>query len=82
MTALPPSARGQQNVKPNLMIDLSRRLAQNAYNEKTNPTGIIDLGSASNALMLDEMESWLKTTETAEDKRNCGLSVAVSFPIF
>ncbi|PSR99291.1 pyridoxal phosphate-dependent transferase [Coniella lustricola] len=71
MTAFPPSTRGQQNVKPNLMIDLSRRVAQNAYDEKTNPTGIIDLGSASNALMRDEVESWVKRTETAGDIRNC-----------
>ncbi|KAF3765601.1 hypothetical protein M406DRAFT_36947 [Cryphonectria parasitica EP155] len=51
------------------MIDLSRRLAKNAYDEKTNPDGIVDLGSAINELMLDDLEKWLRNKETTEDRR-------------
>lgn len=71
MTALPPSHRGQQNVQPDIMIDLSRRVAENTYDKETNPDGIVDLGSAKNELMLDDLERWLKNSETAEDRRNC-----------
>lgn len=71
MPALPPSRRGQQNVKPDLMIDLSREVAQNAYNKKKNPDGIVDLGSAVNELMLGDLQKWVKNHEAAEDTRNC-----------
>lgn len=71
MPALPPSRRGQQNVKPDLMIDLSREVARNAYSKNGNPGGIIDLGSSKNHLMLDELQKWVKNHETADDRRNC-----------
>lgn len=72
MTPLPPSRRGQQNVKPDLMIDLSRRVAENAYDKKSNPGGIVDMGSAINELMIDDLLRWQKKHETAEDRRKCG----------
>lgn len=76
MPALPPSRRGQQNVKPDLMIDLSREVAQNAYNKNDNPSGIIDLGSSKNHLMLNDLQKWVKNNETADDRRNCKRSHA------
>ncbi|KAF4463666.1 aminotransferase class I and II [Fusarium albosuccineum] len=60
MTELPASERSRRNLQPDLMIDLSRRMASDSYDAQKNPTGIVDLGSALNDLMLDEMESWAK----------------------
>lgn len=74
MPAFPPAKRGLQNVKPDLMIDLSRKIADNAYDKKVNPDGIIDLGSAKNEVMLDDLEVWLKKHETAVDKKNCNVT--------
>lgn len=53
------------------MIDLSRRLAHNAYNKRSNPTGIVDLGSATNELMLDELQNWLGKNKRSDDKAKC-----------
>lgn len=47
-------------MKPDLMIDLSRRLEKDAYHPSKNPKGIIDLGSAVNELMLDDIASWTR----------------------
>ncbi|KAH0428537.1 aminotransferase class I and II [Colletotrichum camelliae] len=58
--ALPPSRRGRRNVQPDLMIDLSRRLEQDQYHPSKNPKGIIDLGSAVNELMLEDIASWTR----------------------
>lgn len=55
------------------MIDLSRRLAHNAYDKKSNPTGIVDLGSATNDLMLDELLKWMSKNKRGEDKAKCKL---------
>lgn len=71
MASFPTSRRGQENVKPDLMIDLSRRVAENAYDEKSNPGGIVDMGSAVNQLMLDDLLKWQKKRETPQDRRNC-----------
>lgn len=68
MPALPPSNRGQDNVHPDLMIDLSRRLARNAYDRKSNPSGIVDLGSATNELMLGELQKWYSKYKRTDDK--------------
>lgn len=46
-------------MRPDLMIDLSRRMAENQYDEKTNPEGIVDLGSALNDLMEDDLAPWV-----------------------
>lgn len=73
MAPLPPSRRGQRNVKPDLMIDLSRRVAENAYDKKANPGGIVDMGSAINELMIDDLLRWQRKHETAEDRRKCAL---------
>ena len=53
------------------MVDLSRRLAQNAYHKKFNPTGIVDLGSAKNELMLDELQTWLARHGDEKDEAEC-----------
>lgn len=50
------------------MIDLSRRLAQNTYHKKFNPSGIVDLGSAKNELMIDELQTWLARHDDEKDK--------------
>lgn len=71
MPPLPPSRRGQDNVKPDQMVDLSRRLAQNAYDKKSNPSGIVDIGSAKNELMLDELQTWLAKYDDSRDKAEC-----------
>lgn len=71
MPPLPPSRRGQDNVRPDQMIDLSRRLAQNAYHKKFNPSGIVDLGSAKNELMIDELQTWLARHDDEKDKAEC-----------
>lgn len=71
MPALPPSRRGQKNVKPNLMIDLSREVARNVYDKRSNPDGVVDLGSSKNGLMLDDLQKWIKTHESVDDRRNC-----------
>lgn len=68
---LPPSRRGQQNVKPDLMIDLSREVARNAFDRNSNPSGIVDLGSSVNVMMLDELQKWVATHETAQDRMDC-----------
>lgn len=81
MAPFPTSRRGQQNVKPDLMIDLSRRVAENAYNKNSNPTGIIDLGSAVNDLMIDDLGKWIKKHETSEDRKNCPLPVLLSIAL-
>lgn len=60
MTPLQPSKRALANIKPDLMIDLSRKLAQDEYDASTNPNGIVDLGSAINTLMQDDLGSWLQ----------------------
>lgn len=53
------------------MIDLSRRVAEDAYDEKFNPGGIVDMGSAVNQLMLDDLLKWQKKHETPQDRRRC-----------
>ncbi|KAK2728894.1 1-aminocyclopropane-1-carboxylate synthase-like protein [Colletotrichum kahawae] len=58
--ALPPSRRGRQNVRPDLMIDLSRQLEENKYHPTKSPKGIIDLGSAVNELMLEDIAGWTR----------------------
>lgn len=55
------------------MIDLSREMARNTYHKNSNPDGIIDLGSAENHMMLDALQTWAKSHETADDRRNCNL---------
>lgn len=71
MPALPPSRRGQQNAKtPNWMTDLRREVARDAY-DKSNPGGIVDLGSAENLLMLGALQKWTRSHETADDRSNC-----------
>lgn len=71
MPPFPPSQRGQKNVKPDLMIDLSRRVEENAYDKKSNPDGIIDLGSATNDLMKKDLARWIKKHETEDDRQRC-----------
>lgn len=71
MPSFPTSRRGQQNVKPDLMIDLSRRVAENAYDKKSNPGGIVDMGSSINEMMLEDLVRWQKKHETSEDRRKC-----------
>ncbi|KAF6794189.1 1-aminocyclopropane-1-carboxylate synthase-like protein [Colletotrichum sojae] len=58
--ALPPSRRGRQNIQPDLMIGLSRMMEKDRYDSLKNPQGIIDLGSAINELMLDDIAAWTK----------------------
>lgn len=58
--ALPPSRRGRQNIQPDLMIDLSRMMEKDRYDPLKNPEGIIDLGSAINELMLDDIAAWTR----------------------
>lgn len=53
------------------MVDLSRRIAQNAYHKKFNPSGIVDLGSAKNELMMDELQTWLARHDDEKDKAEC-----------
>lgn len=53
------------------MIDLSRRLARNAYDRKSNPSGIVDLGSATNELMLGELQKWYSKYKRNDDKARC-----------
>ena len=71
MAALPPSKRGLKNVKPDLMIDLSRKLEGNRYHPKTNPDGIIDIGSAYNELMLHDLEVWTRRNFHTKDVQSC-----------
>lgn len=59
------------------MIDLSRRLAQNAYDKKSNPSGIVDLGSANNELVLDELQTWLARHEDGKDRAECKTTLSV-----
>ncbi|GJD00757.1 1-aminocyclopropane-1-carboxylate synthase-like protein [Colletotrichum higginsianum] len=70
MSPLPPSKRGWDTVRPDLMIDLSRRLAADEYHPIKNPEGIVDLGSAINGLMQQDLGPWvrrrLKGLPTAE----------------
>ncbi|CCF34408.1 hypothetical protein CH063_06406 [Colletotrichum higginsianum] len=70
MSPLPPSKRGWDTVRPDLMIDLSRRLAADEYHPIKNPEGIVDLGSAINCLMQQDLGPWvrrrLKGLPTAE----------------
>ncbi|GKT71804.1 1-aminocyclopropane-1-carboxylate synthase-like protein 1 [Colletotrichum tofieldiae] len=70
MSPLPPSKRGWDAVRPDLMIDLSRRLAADEYHPIKNPKGIVDLGSAINGLMQEDLGPWvrrrLKGLPTAE----------------
>lgn len=53
------------------MVDLSRRIAENAYHKKFNPSGIVDLGSAKNELMIDELQTWLARHDDEKDKAEC-----------
>lgn len=53
------------------MVDLSRRVEQNAYHKKFNPSGIVDLGSAKNELMIDELQTWLARHDDEKDKAEC-----------
>lgn len=57
------------------MIDLSRRLAQNAYHKKSNPTGIVDMGSATNEMMLGDLQKWLGRYKRSDDKARCKLII-------
>lgn len=58
--ALPPSRRSRQNIQPDLMNDFSRRLVKDRYHPLKNPRGLIDLGSAVNELMLDDISAWMR----------------------
>lgn len=58
--ALPPSRRGQKGIRSDAMTDLRKRLEENPYDLEKNPKGIIDLGSAVNELMLDDLSGWTK----------------------
>ncbi|KAJ0167207.1 1-aminocyclopropane-1-carboxylate synthase-like protein 1 [Colletotrichum tanaceti] len=58
--ALPPSRRGQKGIRPDMMTGLRKRLEENPYDPEKNPKGIIDLGSAVNELMLDDLSGWTK----------------------
>ena len=59
---LPPSRRALKNIKPDLMLDLSREMADiPAYDEKAHPEGLIDITSSINALMIRELEQYVKT---------------------
>ncbi|TQN69236.1 1-aminocyclopropane-1-carboxylate synthase-like protein 1 [Colletotrichum shisoi] len=58
--ALPPSCRGQKGIRSDAMTDLRKRLEENPYDLEKNPKGIIDLGSAVNELMLDDLSGWTK----------------------
>ncbi|TID06429.1 1-aminocyclopropane-1-carboxylate synthase-like protein 1 [Colletotrichum higginsianum] len=58
--ALPPSRRGQKGIRSDMMTDLRKRLEENPYDLEKNPKGIIDLGSAVNDLMLDDLSGWTK----------------------
>ncbi|KAL0767151.1 hypothetical protein CaCOL14_010722 [Colletotrichum acutatum] len=60
--ALPPSQRGQKiaGARSDLMADLSQRLESNPYDATSNPKGIIDLGSAVNEIMLEDLACWTK----------------------
>lgn len=42
------------------MIDLSRRLAADEYHPTKNPKGIVDMGSAINDLMQEDLGSWVQ----------------------
>lgn len=53
------------------MIDLSRRVKLNAYDQTSNPDGIIDLGSAINDLMRTDLARWIKKNETDDDRQRC-----------
>lgn len=72
MPALLPSRRGQQKVlTPDWVIDLRREVARDAYDKKSNPGGIVDLGSAGNLLMSGALQKWTRSHETADDRNNC-----------
>lgn len=71
MPPFPPSRRGQDNVRPDLMIDLSRRLAHNAYDRKSNPTGIVDMGSSVNEIIIDDLQRWLSKKLRSDDMARC-----------
>lgn len=58
---LPPSKRGLANIKQDLMLDLSREVAQiPPFDEKLHPDGLIDITSSVNALMLKDLEKYMK----------------------
>src|SRR6478735_3510935 len=70
--AMPPSHRGLQNLRKDLMIDLSRRIRTNPYDNATNREGIIDMRPAINGLMLDDLQAWLKKQKFGEKQRRSG----------
>ncbi|EFQ34656.1 aminotransferase class I and II [Colletotrichum graminicola M1.001] len=58
--ALTPSLRGRKSIRPSSAIDFGYKLEQNLYDTVKNPKGIIDMGSAVNELMLDDLSGWTK----------------------
>ncbi|KZL65495.1 aminotransferase class I and II [Colletotrichum tofieldiae] len=79
--ALPPSSRGRNNIRPDITTDLSRRLEQNPYDAIQNPKGIIDLGSAVNELMLDDLSGWTsRNVKKSQLKDTLGYGDTQGFP--
>ncbi|KAF8985539.1 hypothetical protein BGZ46_003828 [Entomortierella lignicola] len=61
------SLRAQDNLQStNLMLDGIVRVNSNKYNEKSNPTGIINLGVAENQLMTKELVEIMSQVNTAD----------------
>lgn len=53
------------------MDDLSKRLESNPYDATSNPKGIIDLGSAVNEIMLEDLACWTKRNVKKSQLKEC-----------
>ncbi|TDZ75138.1 1-aminocyclopropane-1-carboxylate synthase-like protein 1 [Colletotrichum trifolii] len=79
--ALPPSHRGTQSIQPDVMTEIRSRLEGDRYHPEKSPKGIIDLGSATNELMLEDLAKWTKCNlKKGEWKRGLGNNDAVCSP--
>ncbi|GKT94039.1 aminotransferase class I and II [Colletotrichum tofieldiae] len=77
----PTILRGRNNIRPDITTDLSRRLEQNPYDAIQNPKGIIDLGSAVNELMLDDLSGWTsRNVKKSQLKDTLGYGDTQGFP--
>ncbi|KAK2048027.1 aminotransferase class I and II [Colletotrichum somersetense] len=71
--ALTPSLRGQKSIRPSSTTDSGRKLMEkNLYDAVKNPKGIIDMGSAVNELMLDDLSCWTKKNVKKSQLRDVG----------
>ncbi|KAK2000328.1 aminotransferase class I and II [Colletotrichum falcatum] len=54
------SLEDQRSIRPSCETHFGRKMKQNPYDAVKNPTGVIDMGSAVNELMLDDLSGWMK----------------------